>query len=99
MKQNQRNQPTSASATPDEADAALAQMCHDIEQEVKAGFLTPQEIWQGAVEMLADEYDPEGLKSLAKTLTRKALNVHLVEQKKWPDKTDCDFLDWAFMDL
>jgi hypothetical protein len=77
----------------------LKEMRDSIRREVSAGFSDADDIIEGVVEMLSDEYDEEELRPDAERLTRQAIRTHLRAQATWPKTTDCDRLDGAFAEL
>jgi hypothetical protein len=70
-----------------------------IEQDVAAGFSTPEEIVQSAVDIFSDDHDPTVLRPIARRLFGQAIAKHVAAQAAWPDVTDCDRLDQAFAEL
>ena len=70
-----------------------------IEDEVKAGFKTPAEIIEWAVDIFSDDAHAQALRPLVEQLTATAIAQHLKAQAEWPDVTDNDRLDAAFAEL
>jgi hypothetical protein len=77
----------------------LGAMRHSIETDVTAGFSTPNQIVETAVEVFSDEQPPAVLRQAARRLLDEALAKHAADQRGWPAVTDCDRLDRAFADL
>ena len=71
-----------------------------IRQGVAAGFDTPDEMIEMAIEWGADEYEgEEDLVPHARRLFEQVLAIHKREEANWPKVTDCDRLDAAFARL
>jgi|SRR5688572_26220324 len=70
-----------------------------IDRDVAAGFLAAAQIIESAVEVLAEDADPEVLRHEAVKETTEALKAHALAQSQWPAVTDCDRLDSAFAEL
>lgn len=70
-----------------------------IQRETAAGFASPEDIENSALEVFSDDQGPEVLRPIAERLTRDAVEAHLAAQKQWPAVTDCDLLDRAFEEL
>src|SRR5438270_13607378 len=85
--------------TDQELKKALDEMRGYIQRDVAGGFRAEEEIPTSAVEVLADDYDPDELRPHAEELTRDLIKAHLLEQASWPAQTDCDRLDAAFAEL
>jgi hypothetical protein len=78
---------------------ALKEMRETINRDVAAGFRDPDDIVEGVVEMLADQYDEDELRPDAERLLRRAVKAHQRDQATWSATTDCDRLDAAFAEL
>jgi len=70
-----------------------------ISQQVEAGFATPSEIVDAAVDVFAEDLPSEPLRPIAEELVKTAIEEHMAEQATWPAVTDCDRLDNAFAEL
>jgi hypothetical protein len=70
-----------------------------IQRDVYAGFLSPEEIVDSAVDVLSEGEGSEKLQHEAKRITAECIQQHLTEQANWPSLTDCDRLDNAFSEL
>jgi hypothetical protein len=70
-----------------------------IQRKTAAGFDTPDEIQNAAVEVFSDDQTPEVLQPIAARLTSDAVEAQLAAQREWPAVTDCDLLDRAFTEL
>jgi len=70
-----------------------------IGQLVAGGFYTEPEIVQHAVDYLGDEQPEDVLHPHAVLMAAEAISQHLLDQKNWPARTDCDRLDDAFAEL
>ena len=77
----------------------IEEMRQSIERDVAAGFETPEQIEQSAIEMYSDERKPDLLRPDAQQFLREALAKHRAAQATWPAETDCDRLDKAFAEL
>lgn len=74
----------------------LDEMHAYIRRDVASGFEAPDDIIDGVVELLSDDYDPNLLRPHAQHMTRELFELHHQEQASWPSTTDCDRLDHAF---
>lgn len=71
-----------------------------IAREVMAGFASPDEIREQAVELVSEDEEPEDeLLDRIDELLAHALESHARTQESWEETTDCDRLDAAFQDL
>jgi hypothetical protein len=70
-----------------------------IRRMTATGFSSPENIENSALEVYAEEQDPEVLGPIAQRLTREAVAAQLAAQEQWPAVTDCDLLDRAFEEL
>jgi hypothetical protein len=70
-----------------------------IRRKTAAGFNSPEDIEDSAVDVFSDDQDPDVLRPIAKRLTREAVEAHLAAQEHWPSVTDCDLLDRTFEEL
>lgn len=70
-----------------------------IKRDVAGGFLPLDEIIESAVDVLAEDADPEVIRLEAVRATTEALEAHVSAQSQWPAVTDCDRLDAAFEQL
>jgi hypothetical protein len=70
-----------------------------IRRKTAAGFDSPEDIENSAVEVYSDGQEPEVLRPIAERLTREAVQAHIAAQQDWPAITDCDWLDRAFVEL
>ena len=80
-------------------DDIIGDLRESIERDVAAGFLSPEDVVESAIDYLSDEVDPERLRPAAERLTASALAAHAEAEKTWPAVTDCDRLDRAFAGL
>jgi hypothetical protein len=74
----------------------LDEMHAYIRRDVASGFEAPDDIIEGVIELLGDDYDPDSLRPHAERMTRELFELHHHEQMSWPSITDCDRLDQAF---
>jgi len=94
------SQPAPASApAPVEAYDVMEDVRRQIERDVAGGFLTRDEILQGAIDVYEDEADPALVRSEGRRMLDAALAARAREQADWPETTDCDRLDAAFATL
>lgn len=77
----------------------LEEMRSFIRREVAGGFSDPEEIRDGAVELLAKDNDADELREYAARMFREELEAHRKSQIAWPPVTDCDRLEAAFQEL
>lgn len=77
----------------------LQEMRSYIERDVKAGFLSEEQIVSQAVEILSENHQPETLKPHAVKIAAELMKAHAIGQASWPAQTDCDRLDAAFAEL
>jgi hypothetical protein len=70
-----------------------------IQLKTAEGFHTAKEIETWAVEVFVSEQQVDVLQSIAKRLTREAIQAQRAAQRGWPPETDCDLLDRAFSEL
>jgi hypothetical protein len=71
-----------------------------IRVQVAAGYTSPAEIVDEAVELFTDvANDASGLRTAALAITDRAIAAHVADQADWPELTDCDRLDAAFAEL
>lgn len=82
-----------------ELQKALDEMRRYIRRDVAAGFHSENEIRSGVVELLADDYAPDELEPYAKQIAHEEMESHFQEQLTWPEVTDCNRLDAAFIEL
>ncbi len=85
--------------TKDTLEEALAYIKEHIETRVTAGFDTPEDILEGALDIYYGEFEPHLLEPDAKSYLAKALEEHFTAQESWDEITDCDRLDQAFAEL
>lgn len=84
---------------PLEAYDVMEDVRRQIERDVAGGFLTRDEILQGAIDVYEDEADPALVRSEGRRMLDAALAARAREQAAWPETTDCDRLDAAFATL
>jgi hypothetical protein len=89
--------PTAAPTKP--LQQTFKEMSRSIEARVAAGFSTPDQVLESAVEVYSDEQPPTVLRPAARWYLDQALAKHAAAQRAWPAVTDCDRLDSAFADL
>ena len=77
----------------------IEEMRDYIQRKTAAGFDSPEDIENSALEAFSDEQEPAALRPIAARLTREAAEAHLAAQEQWPAITDCDRLDRAFEEL
>lgn len=78
-----------------EAARGFRRECRDfVECRVREGFAGRAEIVQGVADYLAGDYDIDD--NTVQSVVDEALEVHLRDQRSWPERTDCDRLDMAF---
>lgn len=70
-----------------------------IQRKTAAGFDSPADVENMAVDVYSDDQEPGVLRPIAEALTREAVEAHLAAEKGWPAVTDCDLLDRAFEEL
>ncbi len=70
-----------------------------IRQRVSEGFASKDEIIEWALDYFEDPPDFDALEAYVVQRTREALAAHCEAQKSWPQETDCDRLDFAFLVL
>lgn len=78
---------------------AIEVIQYQIMTEVKAGYLSREEIVENAFVSLLGECNPEWLEAEATRLADALLAEHLEEQISWTYETDCDRLDEGFAEL
>lgn len=82
-----------------DVDDLLEDIEGQIRRDVAAGFLEPDEILRGAMEVFEGELPDAELAGHARRCLDRALAAHAVEQASWSGPTDCDRLDSAFAAL
>ena len=70
-----------------------------IQRKTAAGFDSPEDIENSALEVFSDDQEPEVLRPIAERLTHEVVEAHLSAQEQWPSVTDCDLMDRAFEEL
>lgn len=70
-----------------------------ISREIAAGFASPEEALETAIEIMGDDVDPGLLKLTGPAILAEELASHVKNQADWPETTDCDRLDSAFKAL
>jgi hypothetical protein len=70
-----------------------------IQKRVNEGFASDDEIIESALDYAYDPPDFDALQAHVIQYTREALAAHCEAQKSWPQETDCDRLDFAFLVL
>lgn len=76
-----------------------AQVDAFIQQRVKEGFNSKDEIILSALDYWEDPPDFDALEAYVVRYTSEALAAHCTAQASWPEETDCDRLDFAFLVL
>jgi len=89
----------SAATAAKDPRETMNEMRRSIEKDVAAGFSTPDQIVQSAIDVFSDEQPESVLRPAARKLLTEALAKHTAAQDTWPAVTDCDRLDKAFADL
>lgn len=89
--------------TQGRAASLVAELRAHIRDQVATGYLTADEVEEGAVDSFVDDLgsqlDPAMLQRIAGVETDKAFAALFEAQRQWPALTDCDRLDRAFADL
>lgn len=80
---------------PTEAET-LDTMREFIRREIAAGYLSKDEILEGAVDYLIDDADEAQLRPMAAGLWPELAAEHQAAQAEWPETTDYDRLNAAF---
>jgi hypothetical protein len=70
-----------------------------ISREIAAGYASPDEALETAIDVMSDEMDAEILNLRGREILAEELDAHLKRQEDWPEITDCDRLDFAFKTL
>ncbi len=91
--------PLAPGPAPVEAYDVMEDVRRQIEREVAGGFLTREEILQGAIDVFEGEADPALVRTEGRRILDAALATRIAEQADWPETTDCDRLDAAFATL
>ncbi|AVT39322.1 hypothetical protein [Plantactinospora sp. BB1] len=83
----------------DDADKFRHLIEEYVRRHVALGELPYDAMVAGAVEYLADEYDPARVDALAREVARAEFAAHAAAQADWPEVTDSDRLTLAFRAL
>ncbi|MEO3923415.1 hypothetical protein ABGB07_06090 [Micromonosporaceae bacterium B7E4] len=83
----------------DDADEFRHLVEEYVRRHVALGELPYDAIVLGAVEYLADEYDPVRVEALAREMAAAEFAAHAAAQAGWPEPTDSDRLTLAFRAL
>jgi hypothetical protein len=76
-----------------------SQVSEFIQLRVNEGVASKDEIIESALDYWEDPHDFDALQVYVIQYTREALAAHCETQKSWPQETDCDRLDFAFLVL
>ena len=76
-----------------------AQVDAFIQLRVKEGFASEDKIIEAVLDYWEDLPDFDALEAYVVRTTREAHAAHCEAQKDWPEETDCDRLDFAFLVL
>ena len=70
-----------------------------IRDNIRTGFAPAVDIMESTVELYEEDLEPAELHALVEQLTWDTFEAHWKEQESWPQVTDCDHLDNAFIEL
>jgi hypothetical protein len=78
---------------------SIRSLRQSIQQQVTAGFDTPEQITAMTIEQNANFLDGKIVKPVIEQILKESLAEHFTAQQNWPTITDCDRLDQAFRAL
>lgn len=70
-----------------------------IAREIAAGYTSPEEALQSAIDVMSDDLDADIMNLNGQRMLTEEMAAHIERQGHWPEITDCDRLDLAFAAL